>query len=106
MGACTLIGAFFLSYADGAELLNFGAFVAFMGVNAAAFVHYKLRAQDKALFPGLAPLLGFLVGGFIWLNLGRPAQVLGIVWLIAGLALYFVRRRGSSGNQPLVPEFE
>jgi len=28
-------------------MLNFGAFIAFMGVNAAAFVHYFLRAERK-----------------------------------------------------------
>ena len=29
--------------------LNFGAFIAFMGVNAAALVHYKFRSQEKVL---------------------------------------------------------
>src|ERR1700736_1242149 len=36
VGAIVLIGAFFLSYGLGAEMLNFGALIAFMGVNAAA----------------------------------------------------------------------
>jgi len=40
VGAIVLIGAFFLSYGLGAEMLNFGALIAFMGVNAAAFVRY------------------------------------------------------------------
>src|SRR5437867_773254 len=34
VGAIALIGAFLLTYQLGAELLNFGAFIAFMGVNA------------------------------------------------------------------------
>ncbi len=59
IGAVTLAGAFLMSYADGAELLNFGAFIAFMGVNAAAFVHYKFRSRDKVAFPGSSTHAGF-----------------------------------------------
>ena len=49
IGAIALAGAFFISYERGVELLNFGAFIAFMGVNAAAFVRYFVRAREKAL---------------------------------------------------------
>ena len=46
--------------ARGAELLNFGALIAFMGVNVAALHHYCARgAQDRRLNL-LPPLLGFL----------------------------------------------
>src|SRR5205085_4289486 len=45
VGGLALLGAFLLSYQLGAELLNFGAFIAFMGVNAAAFTHYYLRVK-------------------------------------------------------------
>src|SRR5689334_22148281 len=44
VGALALFGSFFLTYGRGIELLNFGALIAFMGVNAAAFVRYFLRA--------------------------------------------------------------
>src|SRR5246500_2478856 len=37
VGIVALIGAFVLSYGLGAEMLNFGALIAFMGVNMAAF---------------------------------------------------------------------
>ncbi len=49
IGAIALTGAFFISYERGVELLNFGAFIAFMGVNAAAFVRYFVRAAREAL---------------------------------------------------------
>ena len=42
-----LIGAFFLNYGLGAEMLNFGALIAFMGVNVAAFLRYFVRAEKK-----------------------------------------------------------
>jgi putrescine importer len=92
VGLCALIGAFLLTYEKGAEMLNFGAFIAFMGVNAAALVHYKYRSKEKVVAPALAPLAGLLVSAFIWLNLGHNAQLLGSVWLVIGIALYWVRR--------------
>lgn len=93
LGALTLAGAFLLSYAEGAELLNFGAFIAFMGVNVAAFVYYRIRKKEKAALPGLAPAIGFVVSAFIWLNLSHKAQILGAIWLLVGLTIYFARRR-------------
>ncbi len=92
MGAITLLGVFLLTYERGAELLNFGAFIAFMGVNAAALIHYRFRSTEKVLFPMAIPLAGLIVSTFIWLNLGRNAQTLGFVWILFGLALYWLRR--------------
>lgn len=96
VGAFTLFGVFSLSYERGAELLNFGAFIAFMGVNAAALIHYRFRTTEKVLFPMAIPLAGLLVSAFIWLNLGRSAQYLGLVWIAIGLSLYWLRRRGTT----------
>ena len=76
VGAATLVGVFLLTYERGAELLNFGAFIAFMGVNAAALVHYRFRTKEKVFLPMGIPLAGLLVSGFIWLNLGHNAQLL------------------------------
>jgi putrescine importer len=98
VGACTLIGVFMLTYQSGAELLNFGAFIAFMGVNIAALVHYKFRSNTKVPLAATAPLLGFLVSAFIWLNLNHSAQYLGVAWVVVGLILYFVMRRWGGGS--------
>ncbi len=96
IGLTTLIGASLLTYGQGAELLNFGAFIAFMGVNAAAMVHYRFRSQQKVRFALSAPLLGLLVCAFIWLNLSHSAQLLGFCWIVIGLALHFYMRRKTS----------
>ena len=48
-GAIALIGSMFISYQLGAELLNFGAFLAFTGVNAAAFRHYFVKRAKSSL---------------------------------------------------------
>ena len=46
IGAVALTGAFLLSFERGAELLNFGAFIAFMGVNVVAFVRYYVKREE------------------------------------------------------------
>jgi putrescine importer len=86
VGAIVLIGAFFLSYGLGAEMLNFGALIAFMGVNAAAFVRYYLRAEEKKLTNLIPPILGFSICLALWLNLSRPAMIVGSIWMAAGIA--------------------
>src|SRR5450759_2600079 len=60
VGAVSLIGAFVMSYGLGAEMLNFGALIAFMGVNAAAFMRYVVREQKKTMSFILPPVLGFV----------------------------------------------
>ena len=97
VGAITLLGVFLLTYERGAELLNFGAFIAFMAVNAAALLHYRFRSSEKVLLPLGIPLAGLLVSAFIWLNLAHSAQILGFIWILLGLAIYWLRRGTRSG---------
>jgi len=86
IGAVALVGAFLITYERGAEMLNFGAFIAFMGVNAAAFVHYYLRSTEKKIGNLLMPLIGFVVCGVIWWSLSPPAKIAGTIWLALGVA--------------------
>jgi putrescine importer len=83
-----------LSYQLGAELLNFGAFIAFMGVNLAAFVRYWVRSDDRRLMNAVLPLSGFFVCLYLWLSLRSPAQVAGGAWLAAGVIYGAIRTRG------------
>ena len=85
VGALALVGAFLVNYQLGAELLNFGAFIAFMGVNLASLVHYWWRAEDKRLVNLLPPLLGFVICFYIWLSLRTPAKLAGFAWLATGI---------------------
>jgi amino acid transporter len=86
VGAIALIGAFVLSYGLGAEMLNFGALVAFMGVNAAAFMRYYVRAEEKKAINFYPPLFGFVICLILWLSLSRPARIAGAIWMGAGVA--------------------
>ncbi|HUJ23891.1 MAG TPA: APC family permease [Bryobacteraceae bacterium] len=98
VGVVALVGAFLITYDLGAEMLNFGALIAFMGVNAAAFVRYYLRAPEKKLTNFITPVLGFLVCLLLWLNLSRPAQIFGGMWMLAGIAYGVWKTRGFRGN--------
>jgi amino acid transporter len=85
VGAVVLIGVFLVTYSLGAQLLNFGALIAFMGVNASAFTHYFLNSKKRTFWNFIAPLLGFSICLYLWISLGMPAKIVGIVWLSCGV---------------------
>ncbi len=86
------------AYEIGAQALNFGAFIGFMGVNAAAFVHSWREGKARNLGKLATSGLGFLICGFIWVHLSRSAIVLGTVWLAAGIAYGAYRTCGFRGE--------
>jgi amino acid transporter len=98
VGAASLIGAFLLDYNLGAQMLNFGALIAFMGVNLAALVHYYVREKQKRLRNLLPPVLGFAVCLLLWLNLSRTAQIAGGIWMAAGIVFGAWKTRGFRGE--------
>ncbi len=73
--------------------MNFGAFIAFMGVNVAAMRLYYFKAQERGfkavLVYLLPPLLGFVICLYIWWSLRTPAKLLGGCWLLIGAAYYW-----------------
>src|SRR5258708_1897433 len=73
-------------YELGANLLNYGALIAFMGVNAAAFVRYYLHEDKKKLTNLLPPALGFLICLFLWLSLSTMALIFGAIWMAVVVA--------------------
>ena len=106
VGALALAGAFLLpavagaatGYELGANLLNYGALIAFMGVNAAAFVRYYLHAEEKKLGNLLPPVLGFVICLLLWLNLSTKALIFGAIWMALGIAFGAWKTRGFRGN--------
>jgi putrescine importer len=93
IGAIILVGAWLISYETGAELLNFGALIGFMGVNLAAFLRYWLRGE-RTLYNFAAPLAGFLICLAIWLSLRDLAKIAGLAWLVIGVAYGAWKTRG------------
>ncbi|HTB79430.1 MAG TPA: APC family permease [Opitutaceae bacterium] len=96
VGAIVLAGSFLLSFGLGAEMLNFGALIAFMGVNAAAFLRYFVRAEQKKLGNALPPLLGFAICLGLWLSLGHLAMGVGSLWMALGIAFGVWKTKGFS----------
>jgi amino acid transporter len=76
-------------YENAGELLNFGAFVTFMGTNFATFWHFGMRRATgrpiNLLGDVLLPLFGFGFCGWIWLNLNTVAKIVGGLWFIIGI---------------------
>jgi len=94
IGAVCFIGSLVVSYQLGAELLNFGAFIGFMGVNISAFLRYWGRAERRTIGHLLPPITGFLICFGIWLSLRWQAQMFGTLWLVVGLIYGAWRTRG------------
>lgn len=84
VGAVALAGAFLVSYQLGAELLNFGAFIGFMGVNLCTFVHYFVRQEKRTASYLLLPLGGLGICFYMWLSLRWEAKLIGAAWLALG----------------------
>jgi hypothetical protein len=95
IGAITLAGSLSISYEHAAEVLNFGAFMAFMGVNLAAIRTFYRRASFASLLLDVAvPFGGFLFCAVIWTSLPHLAKEIGSIWLITGLAYLIFLTRG------------
>ena len=88
LGVLAFLGAQVMSYELTAELLNFGAFLGFMGVNVSVIWNLWFRSPTSyvrsVLFDLILPAFGFLFCAAIWLGLGSPAKIAGSVWLLVG----------------------
>jgi amino acid transporter len=113
IGGLSFVGAVLLNYIGSAyehagELLNFGAFLAFMGVNFACFWQFTVRRQQGApknvVRDALLPLVGFLFCGLIWWNLNFIARTVGYIWFLIGL-LYVGYKTNWFRSAPVMIDF-
>jgi putrescine importer len=113
IGGLSFIGAVLLNYIGSAyehagELLNFGAFLAFMGVNFACFWQFSMRRQQGApvnfVRDALLPLVGFIFCGLIWVNLNIIAKTVGGIWFAIGL-LYVGYKTNWFRSAPVMIDF-
>jgi putrescine importer len=79
-GVIALAGAFIISYGLGAEMLNFGALIAFMGVNMAAFFRYHVREK------GGSPIFPLAITAIVIALVLLPYQSIALL-AVAGLGL-------------------
>jgi len=98
IGVLVLAGSLLLNYEKAATLINFGAFLAFIGVNAAAIREFFFRPptthKKNWLFDLAAPGLGFLFCLWIWLQLPTPAKTVGGIWCVVGIVYTAIRTNG------------
>lgn len=97
VGLLAFLGALVFNYERAAELINFGAFLAFMGVNAAVIRRfYILRSKkDRRLISDLLlPAAGLVFCLVIWLNLPTQAKIVGGLWFLVGIAWDAVKTKG------------
>ena len=93
IGGLCLAGSLVFSYQLGTELLNYGALLAFMGVNLASIVRGWRQGRLADWLPMLLSAGGLVTCLFLWLNLGHLARVAGTAWALAGVLLWLLRRR-------------
>jgi amino acid transporter len=89
VGGAIIAGGLTLTYQVGAELVNFGAFIAFMGVNIAVIGHYFVGegagGSRRWLLNLAMPLIGTVVCAYIWWSLRLEAKLAGFGWLALGV---------------------
>jgi putrescine importer len=95
-GALALSGAWAMTYQLGAELLNFGAFLAFSGVNLACFRNNYLKNPGRRWIDAAMPLLALAICLYIWASLRWQAKVAGTIWVAAGLIYVVARRKNTT----------
>jgi amino acid transporter len=98
IGVVVLAASLLLKYEGAVELVNFGAFLAFMGVNAAVIRDFYFRppAGHKAnwVYDIVIPGAGFIFCLWIWWNLHKAALVVGGAWCALGLIYTAIKTRG------------
>ena len=114
IGGLAFLGAVLLNYIGSAyehagELLNFGAFLAFMGVNFACFWQFsviskKTGEKRKLLRDAILPLLGFAFCALIWFNLNVIAKTVGGIWFAIGI-LYVGYKTNWCRSKPVMIDF-
>jgi putrescine importer len=110
IGLLALGGAMLVSFEQGADILNFGSFLAFMGVNIATFWQFYVAAQGtrekQFLTDAIVPLLGFLCCLAIWWGLPAMTKIIGGTWLLVGIAIGAVATRGFRTQPPMLAHDE
>ena len=103
-----LIGALALNYQKVAELINFAALIAFMGVNLAAIgqLYFKSGNKKRNFITDLVvPACGFLFCLWIWMSLPDSPKILGGIWFLIGIAYLGVSTKGFR-KQPVMIDFK
>lgn len=94
----------FISLGVLAEMVSFGALVAFSMVNLAVIGHYFIGEGQRAglnFFHYLVvPVLGFALTIWLWTSLTGRTLLIGVIWLVVGIVYLAVLTRGFTRPVP------
>jgi putrescine importer len=95
IGSICIIGGLAFSYELGTELLNYGALLAFMGVNVSSAVLGWRQGRFSQWIPIAVSVAGCVTCFFIWMNLSKLALIAGSAWAAVGI-IFWIARRGQT----------
>jgi putrescine importer len=105
LGLFVFIGSLVLPLERACDLLNFGAFLGYMGVNMATIWCYYIKPEashTRNIFKDLMlPLIGFGFCLLMWLGLPTLSKLVGTGWLLIGLTYYAIKTKGFRVKQVL-----
>jgi putrescine importer len=106
IGVLALAGALLLDYEKAANLVNFGAFLAFIGVNAAVIREFFFRPppghKRNLLFDVILPGLAFIFCFWLWLQLPTAAKIVGGIWCAIGIIYTAFNTRGFTRQPKMI----
>ena len=87
-----LVTAFFASQIGAlASVVNFGALSAFLFLHVSVINYFIIKKKSKDYVKHLIlPIIGFLIIGYVWLNLDPLSKKLGFVWLAIGIVYLII----------------
>jgi putrescine importer len=97
------------AYEHASELVNFGAFLSYMGVNAATLWQFgvlrKPGYKRRVLVDIVFPVIGFVFCALIWWELNPLAKTVGGIWFALGVLCVAIKTRGFR-SAPAVIHFD
>lgn len=87
-----LVTAFFASQIGAlASVVNFGALSAFLFLHVSVINYFIIKKKSKDYVKHLIlPIIGFLIIGYVWLNLDPLSKKLGFIWLGIGIVYLII----------------
>ena len=74
-----------------ASLVNFGALSCFLVLHVTVISHFFIRKKSGNFVKHLLlPAIGFVIIGYVWLNLDANSKILGFSWLAVGIVYFIV----------------
>ncbi len=101
-GLTLVAGLFFVGQINLiSALVNFGALTSFLLLHLSVIAYYGIRERSRNVaLHWVAPVLGFLIIGFVLWNADSLAKIGGLVWLVIGAGVLLYYRSKGTGILP------